>query len=665
MIIRPRPIWFYFIAFSAALTLPVMAIAGYMMWNLAEAENARLQNNLHDVNRQIIFALERQQGADIAALRALATSPALRSGGIEAFRTQANAMVDANDALTNIILRDADGRVLMDTGSGVESDLPPEFLRPHEAPPELSGIALGKTFAQSGYFISTPVTIAGTARYYVIARIALPSLNSLIREQMIDDGYFASIVDGNGLILARSAEGDKYYGRKLNGLVGNLPAAFTWSGVNPQGIAVFGIFNRSTMSGWGVTTGIDRKLLSAPLRKSLLWLTTLAAVTLAIGCSIAYLLSRVLTAASRKIVTAAVELGEGRTIRAFTTPIIEANIVSTALQATSEKLRQNAEALGSANRMLERKVEERTAELAAKTELLETTMSNMDQGIVVIGPNGEIQLFNKTAADLNNVPVEFLEQGPTIAEAIAYRRANDQFEHTDDELKILLHREGVVTGKTLVHERERRNGDVIEVRTVPLADGSLVRTFTDVTLRKHAERHLEYLARHDPLTRLPNRVLFRERLEQAVSYNRRHGAPFSVLFIDLDGFKEVNDRHGHAVGDGLLIEVSARFKSALRMEDTVARLGGDEFAILQTATGGGSDPVRLARRLLEEAAGNYRIGDIEVSTGLSIGIARCPDDETDIDKLLRQADAALYRAKRQGRGTFCLAGADDARHQAG
>ncbi|MBS0249289.1 MAG: diguanylate cyclase [Proteobacteria bacterium] len=663
MSIRPRPIWFYFIAFSAALTLPVMAIAGFMMWTLAKSENARLQNNLYEANEQIIFALERQHSADMAALRALATSPALRNGEIAAFRTQANAMVGAVGALTNIILRDADGRVLMDTGSGIASDLPPEFLRPNEAPPELSGIVIGKTFALSAYYFSTPVVIASAVRFYVIGRIALPSLNSLMREQMIDQGYFASIVDANGLILARSAESDKYYGRKLNGLVGNLPPTFTWSGVNPQGIAVFGIFNRSKMTGWGVTTGIDRKLLNAPLHNSLLWLATLAVTTFAIGCMIAYLLSRVLAAASRKIITAAVELGEGRTIGAFTTPIVEANIVSAALQATSEKLRQHAEALNAANRTLERKVEERTTELAGKTELLETTLSTMDQGLVVIGPDGEIRLFNETAAAINDVPVEFLKKRPTIAEAIEYRRANGVFEHTPEDLKLLMHREGLELGRTIVHERERRNGDVIEVRTVPMADGSLVRTFTDVTLRKHAERHLEYLARHDPLTRLPNRVLFRERLEQAISYSRRHGAPFSVLFIDLDGFKDVNDRHGHAVGDGLLIEVSARFKSTLRMEDTVARLGGDEFAILQTAAGGAGDPIRLARRLLEEVAGSYRIGDVEASTGLSIGIARCPQDEAEIDKLLRQADAALYRAKRQGRGTFCLAG-PDATHQA-
>lgn len=660
MIIRPRPIWFYFIAFSAALTLPVMAIAGYMMWSLAQSENARLQNSLHEVNEQIIFALERKHGADIAALRALATSPALRSGGIEAFRTQANAMVDAIGALTNVILRDADGRVLMETGAGAEAGPPPEFLRPNEAPPELSGVIIGKSFAQSAYFISTPVIVTGVVRYYVIARVALPSLSSLMREQMIDEGYFASVVDANGLILARSADSDKYYGRKLNGLVGNLPATFTWSGVNPQGVAVFGIFNRSKMTGWGVTTGIDRKLLSAPLRNSLMWLATLATATFAVGCVIAYLLSRVLAAASRKIITAAVELGEGRTISGFSTPIVEANIVSTALQATSEKLRQNAEALGAANRMLERKVEERTAELAAKTELLETTMSNMDQGIVVIGPDGEIQLFNKTAADLNNVPVEFLDKRPTIAETIAYRRANGQFEHTDEELRILLNREGLVTGKTLVHERERRNGDVIEVRTVPLADGSLVRTFTDVTLRKHAERHLEYLARHDDLTRLPNRVLFRERLEKAMAYDRRHDAPFSVLFLDLDYFKEVNDRHGHDVGDALLMEVSARVKSALRMEDTVARLGGDEFAILQTATSDADDPKRLADRLLEEVPGSYRIGDIDVRVGLSIGIASSAGCGNDADALLKMADVALYEAKRQGRGTFRFAGAVNA-----
>ena len=227
------------------------------------------------------------------------------------------------------------------------------------------------------------------------------------------------------------------------------------------------------------------------------------------------------------------------------------------------------------------------------------------------------------------------------------------FSAMPEDVKIMFDRSKLKPGTTLVHERELAAGGVLEIRTVPLADGSLVRTYTDVTLRKHAERHLQHLARHDALTDLPNRVFFQERLEQALAYSERHGTAFAVLSLDLDRFKQINDVQGHAVGDIVLVELAKRLKGELRMEDTVARLGGDEFAIIQTGLNSADEPSALARRILRTVNKPFRVDGVDYELGISIGIASCPLNSRSSSDLMKKADAALYQAKRSGRARFC------------
>jgi diguanylate cyclase (GGDEF)-like protein len=179
-----------------------------------------------------------------------------------------------------------------------------------------------------------------------------------------------------------------------------------------------------------------------------------------------------------------------------------------------------------------------------------------------------------------------------------------------------------------------------------------VRTYTDITDRKKSEERIAHLARHDAVTALPNRVLFRERLEQALANRRRHGGSVALLCLDLDQFKAVNDTLGHPVGDALLKLVADRIKGDLRDEDTVARLGGDEFAILQIGGAQPRDSAALARRLIDSVNRPYRIGEDAIDVGVSIGIVAVAEDACDPDQLFKHADLALYRAKADGRGTF-------------
>ncbi|MEW6687866.1 MAG: EAL domain-containing protein [Pseudomonadota bacterium] len=166
-----------------------------------------------------------------------------------------------------------------------------------------------------------------------------------------------------------------------------------------------------------------------------------------------------------------------------------------------------------------------------------------------------------------------------------------------------------------------------------------------------AER-MEYLAHHDSLTALPNRVMLQERLREAVSLARRHRKQLALLFVDLDYFKNVNDSLGHGVGDSLLQAVAARLRAAVRQEDLVVRLGGDEFCILLQDLGDPREAAQVAGKLLTELAEPHRLGGHELHVPASIGIACLPGDGHDMETLLRHADIAMYRAKAQGRGNF-------------
>jgi diguanylate cyclase (GGDEF)-like protein len=198
---------------------------------------------------------------------------------------------------------------------------------------------------------------------------------------------------------------------------------------------------------------------------------------------------------------------------------------------------------------------------------------------------------------------------------------------------------------------ELPDGRIVTVTHEPMQGGGFVDTFTDVTQARQAEERIAHLALHDPLTDLPNRILFRRSLEDALHRVAR-GEACAVLCLDLDQFKAVNDTLGHPVGDALLKAVTDRLHHLVRQTDTVARLGGDEFAIVQSSVDHPADATSLATRLLRELAAPFEVAGHHVMITTSIGIAVAPDDGSDPDVLLKSADIALYRAKSDGRNRY-------------
>jgi diguanylate cyclase (GGDEF)-like protein len=169
----------------------------------------------------------------------------------------------------------------------------------------------------------------------------------------------------------------------------------------------------------------------------------------------------------------------------------------------------------------------------------------------------------------------------------------------------------------------------------------------DITEIKRLQEQLEHLARHDPLTGLPNRFLFADRLRQALAQGKRRKAPFAILYLDLDGFKPVNDVHGHQAGDAVLVEVGRRLQACVRESDTVARMGGDEFTVLLNDIHGPENARRLADTIVATLCEPFNVEGTACTIGASLGIALFPQDGATADALLSKADTAMYQAKQE------------------
>ncbi len=177
----------------------------------------------------------------------------------------------------------------------------------------------------------------------------------------------------------------------------------------------------------------------------------------------------------------------------------------------------------------------------------------------------------------------------------------------------------------------------------------IINVVDDVTERRLANERIAHLAHYDALTDLPNRVLFRERIEREL---QNAGRPFALLYIDIDEFKGINDSLGHHIGDELLKAVAARIKDCLEPADLIARLGGDEFAVIRTGVGDRADVVKFVTRVYEAIRQSYHCLGHHLSTDASIGIALAPQDGTELDQLIKNADLAMYAAKSGGRRTY-------------
>ena len=291
----------------------------------------------------------------------------------------------------------------------------------------------------------------------------------------------------------------------------------------------------------------------------------------------------------------------------------------------------------------------RFAAPGAFRQRFEHAIATMPQGICMYDAQDRLQLVNEQFCKIYNQPMSRLRTGMSLYDVLSDSCliGNYPGRSVDDIYS---------ARKAFIDKREKGtflqqlgDGRLIAIYHQPLEDGGWVCTYEDITERRRAEAQIEFLAQHDGLTQLPNRLLFNARLDDALA-KANAGEACALLCLDLDGFKDVNDRLGHAAGDALLKEVAERLLKCVRKDDTAARLGGDEFAIVLPHTSA-AEAVKTAQRVTSALSGSHLLGALgEARIGVSIGIACAPEHAATADALMLLADKALYAAKHSGLG---------------
>lgn len=288
--------------------------------------------------------------------------------------------------------------------------------------------------------------------------------------------------------------------------------------------------------------------------------------------------------------------------------------------------------------------------LEEQNQRFDAALNNMPHGLSMFDAERRLIVCNRRYQEMYRLPIELTARGAGLKGIMDYRAATGQspidaagFNKEQDQ------RMG--SGSACFYKIALNDGRTMQIDYEPMANGGWVTTHQDITEATRAAARITYLARHDSLTELPNRLQFRDVLNDALISVNCGNNKIALISIDLDQFKAVNDTLGHPAGDELLKAVSGRLRNCVRKTDIVARLGGDEFAIIRSEAADRQGLASLASRLIESLSEPFRIGNDEVTIGTSIGIAIAPDHGQDFDTLLKSADIALYRAKSDGRGT--------------
>ncbi|MDQ5905230.1 MAG: Diguanylate cyclase [Pseudomonadota bacterium] len=302
---------------------------------------------------------------------------------------------------------------------------------------------------------------------------------------------------------------------------------------------------------------------------------------------------------------------------------------------------------------------ENAAQIEHQRQVLKTIIDNIPAGISLFDNQMRLAAHNPLLSKLLDFPESLLKQ-PVVhfEDLLEFNLARGEY-GAGDQTALRTEIMARVRNPQAHHmERRRPDGRMLEIIGVPVPGGGFVTIYSDITERKHAEEQIRNQALHDPLTQLPNRTSLNEMIEQELQRSTDANGQFALLFLDLDGFKGVNDSLGHDAGDELLKQVARRLTNSVRESDAVARLGGDEFVVLLRAIEGTEPVLGIAADLINQLTSPFSLRGKVASVGTSIGIAIHPDHGNCRESLLRAADEAMYQAKAAGKGTWRIASPD-------
>jgi diguanylate cyclase (GGDEF)-like protein len=327
-------------------------------------------------------------------------------------------------------------------------------------------------------------------------------------------------------------------------------------------------------------------------------------------------------------------LANGRVISIRRTPMLDGGWVATHDDVTEQK-------------RSERLLAEKATDLERMIVRFDAAINNMSQGLCLFDAEQNVVVSNRRYSEIYHLSREQTRPGTPLPQILESRR--QQGTHFGPAPDVYVN----ATVKEASEVRELADGRVVTISRHVMPDGGWLTTHEDITDRARNEKRIAFLAQHDLLTGLANRVLFAEKLDEVAKRCQRQGVSFTVLMLDLDKFKNVNDTLGHPAGDQLLVEVARRLQSSLRDTDVLARLGGDEFAIIQENEKIQSEgAIALALRIIALVAEPFDLNGRQASVGASIGIVFAPEHGVGCEELLKKADIALYAAKAGGRNDF-------------
>ncbi len=337
---------------------------------------------------------------------------------------------------------------------------------------------------------------------------------------------------------------------------------------------------------------------------------------------------------------------KGRKIWVHTvgTPVVEGDKVS-GLIGTFRDITERKE--------FELKLQQSEANAKKTSMELRTIVDRMEQGVSVFDSDSRLTIWNDNYIEIFNKPEHEIRHGVTLQELLEAEAERGDFKPDVHEHLEKLYSQ-LALGEPVSAEFRLGNGKIISTTHAPMPDGGWVGTHTDITERANAEEKVRHASLHDALTGLPNRMKLEEDFKIWTKDALAQGEDIALIILDLNKFKNVNDTHGHHVGDKLLQDVSDRLEASVRTGDLVARLGGDEFAILLKCSSADAVFVleRLAKVIVDTLTQPFEIEGNHLKIGCSVGISLADASEQDYEKQMRQSDVAMYEVKRSGQSGY-------------
>lgn len=649
------------------------------------AGHERLENDTILTARALVQAVDAHLMDVQEAAQSLSTDGALARGNFVDFRRRALLLLKIARPGSNIVVTGADGRQIVNTlqapGQPLYLNRDPAVLeRLHQVletgKPVISDLFIGGLTNRPLMTVAVPVFVGDKPKYVLSIGVKPEEFNAILEKQRLPSHWLAAVFDSTGTTVGRTQGAKQFVGQKGSAnFIQRIQAVGEGSmeSVTREGIPTFSVFSRSPTTGWSVGIGIPRASLDAGLKHSLLIFAAAMLVLFAVGIALAWLLARRIAGSVHALTASAVALGNGEKIARPAVHIREALEVADAMDEASNLLCERTAALQATNQSLK---ESEQAVLESEA-LFRATFEHAAVGMTRVSLDGRfIQVNDGVCAIVGYKREELL--GLTFQD-ITYP---DDLEQDLAQVQQLL--SGTIRSYSLEKRYVRKDGDTnwvnITASLVRRQSGEadyFVVVIEDIQPRKTAEarleearksyeRHLEQqvaertealtsankelerLAHHDALTGLQNRLAANDRLRFEFLRLKRTGNVYSVLMMDIDHFKRINDTYGHETGDHVLTQVGEILAEVTRETDFVARFGGEEFLVIlpQTDAGGALEGAEKIRQTV-----NGRTFPSVGRVTLSIGVATAKAADANEDEAVRRADKALYRAKHGGRNT--------------